>query len=396
MQSGSLTACAVRVGLSRRLSLLLATALTALASQVTAQGAFVAGPAVPASAATSKTCAPAQGAFVTGPTPSASAANKAAPAERSISEWLLRMHEASRNRSYLGTFVVSSAAGGMSSARIWHACDGDRQLERVESLTGTPRSTFRRNDEVVTFLPESRVVLKEKREFMSLFPNVLTTKETSIPEFYTAKHVGGDRVAGFEADVVHLAPRDNLRFGYRIWSEKKSGLVIKLQTLDNDGQVLEQAAFSELQMDAPVRLDKLSQMMANTEGWRVEKSELVKTTAAAEGWALKAPVPGFKAMSCLKRPVMAVVGPTVNPGEGAMQWIFSDGFASISLFVEVYDRQRHTQEAIRAIGATQTLTRKLSGDKSTDKAAGEWWLTAVGEVPAATLKAFAQSLERRK
>jgi sigma-E factor negative regulatory protein RseB len=30
-------------------------------------------------------------------------------------------------------------------------------MERVESLTGAPRSTFRHNDQVVTFLPDSRV-----------------------------------------------------------------------------------------------------------------------------------------------------------------------------------------------------------------------------------------------
>ncbi|MEO5672092.1 MAG: sigma-E factor regulatory protein RseB domain-containing protein, partial [Ramlibacter sp.] len=39
--------------------------------------------------------------------------------ERSISEWLVRMHEASRLRSYIGTFVVLSNTGAMSSARIW-------------------------------------------------------------------------------------------------------------------------------------------------------------------------------------------------------------------------------------------------------------------------------------
>ena len=39
-----------------------------------------------------------------------------------------------------------------------------------------------------------------------------------------------------------------------------------------------------------------------------------------------------------------------------------------------------------ASGATQTLTRRIQ----------DWWLTAVGEVPPQTLRAFAQSLERRK
>lgn len=305
-------------------------------------------------------------------------------ADRSISDWLMRMHEASRRRTYVGTFVVSSAAGNLSSARIWHACDGVQQMERVESLTGAPRSTFRRNDQVVTFLPDSKVVHTEKRESLGLFPSLLKSTETTIPDFYSAQVTGSERVAGFDADIVQLIPRDNLRFGYRIWSEKKTGLVVKLQTLDADSQVIEQAAFSELQMDAPVKLDKLAQMMGNTDGYKVHKADPVKTTAEAQGWFLKSPVAGFKPMGCYKRP------PAGGSRDDTVQWIFSDGLASVSLFVQVYDRQRPAQEVILSMGATQTLTRRLA-DKG-----GDWWLTAVGEVPLQTLKAFAQGLERRK
>lgn len=299
--------------------------------------------------------------------------------ERSIAEWLERMHEASRRRNYIGTLVVSSNTGAMSSARIWHACDGQQQLERVESLTGAPRSTFRRNDEVVTFLPEARVARTERRESVGLFPDLVKSSETSIPEFYAARRVGSDRVAGFAADVVHLVPKDQLRYGYRIWSEKKSGLVVKLQTLDHDHGVLEQSAFSELQLDAPVRFEKLSQMMDATSGWRVEKADSVKCSAAAEGWQLRAPVAGFKPVNCYKRPGSA-------PLEGSMQWIFSDGLAAVSLFVETYEPRRHQQEGLLASGATQTLMRRMQ----------DWWLTAVGEVPPQTLKVFAQNLERTR
>jgi sigma-E factor negative regulatory protein RseB len=194
-------------------------------------------------------------------------------------------------------------------------------------------------------------------------------------------------VAVFDADIVLFLPKDNLRFGYRIWSEKKTGLVIKLQTLDASGRVLEQAAFSELQLDAPVKMEKLAQMMSSTEGYKLEKAELVKTTAAAEGWSLRNTVPGFRPMSCFKRPA-----PGGRPvADSTVQWIFSDGLASVSLFVEAFDRQRHGQEGVMAIGATQTLTRHLG-----DKGRGEWWLTAVGEVPRQTLEVFAQGLEHRK
>ena len=334
--------------------------------------------------------------------------------ERTISEWLARMHEASRRRAYVGTFVVSSGAS-MASSKIWHVCDGDQQMERVEALTGAPRSTFRRNDQVITFNPDSKTALSERRESLGLFPSLLKSGDTAIAQFYAARQVGNERVAGFDADVVQLAPKDGLRYGYRVWSEKKSGLVVKLQTLNAQGDVLEQAAFSDLQLDAPVSMAKLTQMMANTEGYKVDKPDLVKTTALAEGWVLKNAVPGFKPMSCFKRVVAAQEGATP---ENTLQWIFSDGLASVSVFVEAFDRQRHVQAGLLSMGATQMLTRRLtdkvvdiavdkaadkSGDrlseksslKSSEKNAG-WWLTVVGEVPPQTLTLFTQGLERKR
>ena len=321
--------------------------------------------------------------------PAASAADSKLPI-RSASEWLLRMHEGSRKRTYVGTFVVSSS-NSMSSSRIWHACDGEQQMERVEALTGAPRSTIRRNDEVITFHTDSKVALSEKREFSGVFPGLLKGNQAGLAQLYSASQIGVDRVAGIEADVVLLQPKDKLRFGYRVWSERKSGLVIKLQTLDTDGRVLEQAAYSELQLDAPVSMTKLTQMMSNLDGYRLVKSELQKTTALAEGWQLKSVPAGFKPMSCYKRAVAKADG--VN-SESAMQWIFSDGLASVSLFVEAYDRTRHTQEGQASTGATQSITRRFV-DKPSDQA-GDWWLTVVGEVPVPVLLGFAQSLERKK
>lgn len=323
-----------------------------------------------------------------GQSPAPSAPTVAA-SERSAADWLMRLHEASRRRAYIGTLVVSSG-GSMASSRIWHVCDGEQQMERVESLTGTPRSTFRRNDEVITFSPQTKVAVTERRESLGLFPQLLKSPDSAIDQFYSASQQGTERVAGFEADVVQLAPKDALRFAYRIWSEKKTGLVVRLQTLDVDGRVLEQVAFSELQLDAPVSMDKLTKMMRNTEGYKLEKAEVVKTTAQAEGWQLKAPVPGFKPMSCYRRPA----GAPGQAGDSLVQWVFSDGLASVSLFIEPFDRRRHGAEGAMAMGATHTLVRRLA-----DKQAGQdggWWLTAVGEVPAATLQAFAIALERRK
>ncbi len=305
---------------------------------------------------------------------------------RSLDDWLMRMHQASTNRSYTGTFVVS-AGGNMSSAKIWHVCEGKQQMERVETLTGAPRSIFRHNDQVVTFMPDHKVARSEKRESLGLFSELFQSADSRIADFYKFRQEGIERVAGVDADIIMLIPRDSLRFGYRVWTERKNGLVVKLQTLDTDGKVIEQAAFSELQLDAPVKMDKLIQMMGKLDGYRVEKPVLVKTTASAEGWVLKAPVAGFNAMSCYKRPVSGATGtPNNAAGEGPLQWIFSDGLASVSIFVEPLDRQRHIRESSLSLGATQTMTKQLDA----------YWITLVGEVPIATLRLFASGLERRK
>jgi sigma-E factor negative regulatory protein RseB len=255
-----------------------------------------------------------------------------------------------------------------------------------------PRSTLRHDDKLITFMPEIRTARVEKRESIGDFPNVLKPGASSIPDFYSVRALGGERIAGHEADVVQLNPRDNLRFGYRLWTERKTGLVMKIQTLDGSGQVLEQAAFTEVQLDAPVKFDKLKAMMKTQEGWRIDKPEITRTTASAEGWQLKSAVPGFKSVSCFKRTSPASVqaagatGTVVKPAESTMQWIFSDGLATVSLFVEAYDVARHTQEGMAVQGATHTLMRR----------AGDHFFMVVGEVPPQTLKGFAQALERKR
>lgn len=308
-------------------------------------------------------------------------AGEPAASTRTLTEWLTRMHEASRQRAYTGTLVVSSAST-LAASRIWHVCDGTQQMERVETLTGAPRSTIRHNNDVITFIPESRIALVDKRESLGVFPELLRTPSNSLLEFYGVKEGSPERVAGYLADVVEIVPNDNLRFGYRIWSEKKTGLVMKLQTLGEQGAVLEQVAFSELHMDAPVRMDKLKRLMNDTKGYEVHRQILRKTTPEAEGWRLKEPVPGFSAMSCHTRESDGSHGGSSAP----MQWVFSDGLASVSLFVEPYDPQRHVAERSAVTGATHSLNRRI----------GSYWLTALGEVPPSTLRRFAMSLERTR
>lgn len=294
-----------------------------------------------------------------------------------LSEWMQRLHDAARNRAYTGTFVVQSG-NDMAVSKIWHVCDGRQQLERIETLTGSPRITLRRNDEVMTFLPERQTVLKERRDALRIFPDFLRTPSQKIETYYQAWKTGRERIAGVDAEVVDVVPKDALRHGYRIWSESSTGLVVKLQTRDAAGQVLEQVAFTELQLNAPVKTEVLARQMSNTKGMRVVQPQMTATQAEAQGWRLKADVPGFQSMSTQVR--------SYAEGQSTVQWIFSDGMASVSVFLQSFDANRHKQEGALADGAMQSMSKRV----------GDHWVTAMGEVPAETLGLFMQSIQRTR
>ncbi|WP_353395760.1 MucB/RseB C-terminal domain-containing protein [Hydrogenophaga sp. 5NK40-0174] len=299
--------------------------------------------------------------------------------QRSIGDWLNRVHQAAVGRAYTGTLIVS-AGSAMSTSKVWHVCDGNDQMEKVETLSGAPRTTIRHNSEVITFDPGTGKAFREKRESLGLFPELMKVPNGSLERFYLLERQGEDRVAGHMADVLTLLPRDDLRFGYKIWAEQSTGLVVKLQTLGEGRGVLEQVVFTELNLNAPVEHATLAAQMVATSGFQVFEPKLAKTTAEEQGWRLSHPVPGFVPMGCHVRADEAG-----NAVSGApMQWVFSDGLASVSLFVEQFDPAKHQREGAAVMGATHSLSRRL----------GEFWLTVLGEVPPLTLARFAQSLER--
>lgn len=304
---------------------------------------------------------------------------------QAIDAWLLRVHEAARHQNFVGTFVVSSGTG-LSSARIWHACDGQQQLERIDSLTGEPRTTFRQDEQVVTFYPHSRVAVIEDRAAFGLFPHgaQAVPGTASLGALYRLRRVGSARMVGLESEVVELLPKDTARYGYRIWSERQSGLVVQLQTVAADGQVLEQAAFSELQLGARLSLEQLRARMHATHGYQLRRPSVQAVSALEEGWILRAPVAGFAPQGCFSRSL----APPAADGKAAdttLQWLFSDGLATVSLFITRFDPERAARPGVLALGgATHSVARRLD----------DWWVTAVGEVPPDTLVAFTQALAR--
>ena len=141
---------------------------------------------------------------------------------RETRAWLNLIQDAANKRNFVGTVVVS-AGGMLASTRIAHYCEGRDQFERIDSLEGQVRNVYRHNDIVHTVWPQRRVAVVEQRGKMSSFPGLLQAGGDQVQEFYDLKQVAVERVAGHEASVLLIRPRDKFRFGYRLWAEKTTG-----------------------------------------------------------------------------------------------------------------------------------------------------------------------------
>jgi sigma-E factor negative regulatory protein RseB len=303
-----------------------------------------------------------------------------------VRAWLLRIHEAASRHNFQGTFVVSGG-GAVSSARIAHFCEGKNQFERSESLDGQARHVYRFNDVVHTFWPTSRVALVEQRTLLTSFPALLQAGDDKIVDFYDVHPQGADRVAGHEANVLFVKAKDGYRYGYRLWADQASGLLLRADVLSERGDVLETSAFSDVVINVRAQPESVLQPMKRFDGYRVLRPMLTPTRLEAEGWAVRQPVPGFREVSCVKRPMDGTgVVEKGSAEQQVLQTIYSDGLTYVSLFIEPFNAQRHTRPMLASVGATQTLMQQQ----------GDWWITVVGDVPPATLRLFAKGLERRK
>ncbi len=301
------------------------------------------------------------------------------------SAWLQRVREAGRCRNYQGTLVFSDGVS-VSSSRVMHFCEGGHELESVETLDGKASFTLRHGDVMHSARPGSKTVVVAQRDALGSFPARLPLGDFRIEEHYELTLLGEDRVAGYGAESVLLKPRDKLRLAQRLWADRKSGLLLRADVLEADGTLLERVGFSDVAIDGRPRPEAIKSRMNEMKSWRVVRPQMHRSTLEAEGWALAAPVAGFRLVSTVKRQIEGVEARDGDPAMLVLQAIYSDGLTHVSLFIEPYDAGRHARVTSTRIGATTTTMRRFD----------DFWVTLVGDVPFVTLQKFADALKRAR
>ena len=300
-------------------------------------------------------------------------------------QWIQAVRQAAQRVNYHGT-VVYQSSGEMRSSRITHMFDGTHSHERIQTLDGKPREYIRRrssaNDQVQCFIPETRRIVIEHRNVDESFPGLSSASPEEILERYTLKLGEVERVAGIECQMLTLEPKDSARYGYRLWVDRASGLLLRAQTLNERREVIEQIAFTDVRIGERIDRAKLRPSWS-TEGWSVERSDYRKADLSQHGWLVPAPA-GFRKTREVARRIGA---------SDAMQAVFSDGLATVSVFIEPHSllsapgpaSQMPSGDALQIHGPTSAFSRRV----------GDSLVTVVGEVPPSTVRSVAGSVEFR-
>ncbi|MFN0164520.1 MAG: MucB/RseB C-terminal domain-containing protein [Burkholderiales bacterium] len=301
----------------------------------------------------------------------------AQPAQPDAQAWLTRVQQSAQRLNYSGTFVFMQGGGQTQTSRITHIFDRGSERERIEVLDGAAIVVLRTNDEVKSYLPESKTVLIERRRGKAVFPALLIDQVASIAEHYSLRKLESARVAGRDCHAFALEPRDGLRYGQRLWAEVQHGLLLKSQTINERGEVVEQIAFTEIEIGGPAEryAARLGRPLAGRD-WRTVSPPVTPARLAELGWRIDAVPPGFRRMLEIRRGIGdAEVGHVV----------FSDGLASVSVFVEAMKAGANPVEGHAVQGAVNVYRRRV----------GDHLVTVLGEAPPALVSRIGAAVEFR-
>jgi len=301
------------------------------------------------------------------------------PRPQDAQGWVNWMASSAVRTNFSGVFVHQQA-GRMETSRVVHLVDENGEMERVESLDGPPREIIRTNDQIRCFYPEARLIKLDRVRGKKFFPGLLS-QTGDLSEGYVARLEGTDRVAGFECQVVVLEPRDAYRFGHRFCAELTSGLMLRASMLSERRDVVEQFAFTQLTLGGTLSREQFRPRADDgRRAWRTDDSALQVQTTDPSGWAVTDLPAGFRKVVETRRAMAGRPGPVVHQ-------LYSDGLASVSVFVEPA-----TPGAPAGSRQIQHGNRLLHVRLLPDQ---PFTVTAVGEVPGASLERIANSLAAR-
>jgi sigma-E factor negative regulatory protein RseB len=277
-------------------------------------------------------------------------------------DWLERIGPALARENYQGTLVMVSGAH-IETLGVFHAYDDGRERLRLVTLAGPHREVIR-DDKMVMCIGTGLDAVAYDADIDGRWNPAGQFADAGKLDGYQAKLGPKGRVANRDCQIVDLRPRDGWRYGYRLWLDQATGLPLRIALIGEDGRALEQMAFTQLEVG---RAPSDANLRPSTQHGLKRVQTLSAGPQADPGWRVATPPDGFRLRS------------TRRLGE-AVQLLYSDGLASVSVYVEPIAGRQQGESAMRR-GAVNVHSVWGGGRR----------VVAIGKVPAATVHHFARN-----
>lgn len=289
-------------------------------------------------------------------------------------QWLVRMSAAMRQLDYQGTFVYMRG-DDVETVRITHMVNEHGARERIVSVSGSPREVVRDSSSVSWIAGGDGVVVPNPTDDRSFFPELSAGTAALADESYQFILRGQQRIAGYTGRKLDIVPRDQFRYGYRLWLEPKTGLLLKWELTGGEGETLAKLMFTELKTGSEVDPSELTSPAHPANDARQAASRPAAETVGGEpSWQVTQLPPGFR---------LASHGQQALPIDGFVEHlVFSDGIAAVSVYIEPVDAESRLSTGLSRMGTTHAYSCQLQTQM----------ITALGDVPAVTVKMIGESV----
>ena len=296
------------------------------------------------------------------------AANEIAP-----DDWLVKMASAVQTTNYEGT-VIRIQNGKSDTLKVVHVVTDGVIREKVVVQEGDGLEIIRNGNEVQCILPDKQTVRVEEWNDQSTLFSSLPSTDIQFGNEYDVSIVREERVAGRKAVLLAIRPHDEYRYGHRIWLDIATGFPLQTQLMGDDGEAIEQVKFADITLDEEIHASALapSTSIENFRWFTQPQRKIIHTVDSQ--WNSAELPSGFRVMSTHEEDLPGRDVPVTHI-------LFSDGLANVSVFVEPSNDKKFARRSRAGSSNSYSLEN------------GGFQVTAVGEVPAATVEKIATSMQ---
>lgn len=245
------------------------------------------------------------------------------------------------------------------------------ELEILALLNGPRRDILRINNTVSYIEPEYAPYSISSEQISGPIPSVFGQDISILENNYHFVSVGKNRILGRAAQLIRIVPKDSHRYGYWLWLDQESSLLLKLAVITREGKLLEQIQFTHLDITDTIS-ENLKQLQL------AELPQIIDVTSQQEYtdlmWQVNWLPNGFEPVKSDRH--------RINNSKQAVEFmLFNDGLVDISVYV---NPSKEKQRAIEfaSDGATIVLSQVISNIE----------VSVVGKIPLETAEKIVNSV----